>query len=69
MVKHTFFFLIPTFHSINWVFDEINIDFYNELISCDAEQFMSKVLGAVNETQTADAHLNTLASRGFLCIK
>ena len=33
-------------HFINWVSNEISVDLYNELALCDAEQYLTKVLGA-----------------------
>ena len=56
-------------HFINWVKDEISIELYNELVTCDAEHFLDKVLGAVYETLIPDEHFNTLTSCGLLCIK
>ena len=52
-------------HFINWVKDEVSIEFYNELVTCDAEHFLDKVLGAVYETLISDEHFNNLRAVGF----
>ena len=56
-------------HFIHWVMDENSIELYNELISCDPECFLIKVLGARYESQVPDEHLNVLISCVFLFIK
>ena len=45
------------------------MDLYNELTLCDAEQYLTKVLGATYETPIPEEQLNTLVNCDFLYIK
>ena len=56
-------------HFINWVSNEISVDLYNELTLCDAEQYLTKVLGATYETPIPEEQFNTLVNCAFLYIK
>ena len=54
---------------MKWVSSEISVDLYIEITLCDAEQYITKVLGANYDTQIHEEQFNILVNCAFLYIK